>query len=215
MFQELKDHFDKTLNRFSSEKYLPTLLEAKKTYFNLTGVALEEDDDYEERMSSFNCWYLLSFRHPSWTGTPIEMYLEDTECEGDLIEALKSVSHSLFEYNGRNMRRQHVLWDILHDKKIPLSKEIEPPPIVKNDLFLARTVLCRAEVFLMPGLVFLPTEVRSILKKQAKKVRKSELPGQEPEFLRQVEFLKTKWRRYGHLEATKIFDFSTFGSQAP
>lgn len=215
MHPSLKTHFDQMLNEFSQEKYLPILLEAKKTYFNLTGAAQEEDDDYEERMSSFNYWYLLEFRHPTWTGTPLSMYLEAHEFDDDLSLALQSVKHSLFEYTGKNMRRHQVLYDLLYDQKVVLSKEHESPSIVKNDIFLGRVVSLGDQTYLMPGKCFIPSEVRSLLKKQAKKVRKSELPGQEAEYLRQVEYLKTKWRRYGHIEATKLFDFSTFGAKSP
>lgn len=215
MHELLKEHFDQMIAHYSQEKYLSILMEAKKTYFNLTGVAQEEDDDYEERMSSFNFWYLVTFRHPTWPDPPLEMYLEDKELEDDLKAALRSVKHSLFEYTGKNMRRQHVLYDLLHEVKVPLSKDYDHPTIMKNDVFLGRTVTYEGQNFLLPGICFLPSEVKSILKKQARKVRRSELPGQDVEFLRQVEFLKTKWRRYGHLDAAKIFDFSTFGAKAP
>jgi hypothetical protein len=215
MHETLKHHFDEMIRIYSQEKFLAVLMEAKKTYFNLTGVALEEDGDYEERMSSFNFWYLTDFRHPTWPTPPLEMYLEDVELDDDLKTALRSVRHSLYEYTGRNMRRQHVLYDILYDIKVPLSKDYDHPTIVKNDVFLGRTVTYEGQSFLLPGICFMPGEVKSILKRQSKKVRKSELPGQEAEFLRQVEYLKTKWRRYGHLDATRIFDFTTFGAKAP
>ncbi len=215
MHPTLKKVFDDSLSAFSSERSYSVLLEAKQSYFEQTGQVLEEDDDYEARMSSFNFWYLLEFRHPSWLGTAMEQFIEDQNLEEQLITAIKSIRHSLFEYTGKNIRRHDVLLDVLHDQKVVLSKEYEAPSLVKKDLFLARVVSFEGQNYLLDGLRFLPSEVKSLLAKQAKRVRKSELPDQEPEFLRQVEFLKTKWMRYGHLNAKSIFDFASFGAKAP
>jgi len=58
--QHLKNVFDDSLSAFSSERSYSVLLEAKQSYFEQTGQVLEEDDDYEARMSSFK--FLVSAR---------------------------------------------------------------------------------------------------------------------------------------------------------
>ena len=70
-----------------------------------------------------------------------------------------------------------------------------------------RTLSLDDQSYLLSGICILPREVRSLLTKQCKKVRKQKDPNKEVEFLLRVEFLKTKWRRYGHIEASKIFVF--------
>ena len=54
----------------------------------------------------------------------------------------------------------------------------------------------------------LPVEIKSTLVKESKKVRKLQDKKRDLQFLMTVEKLKTKWRRYGHIEAKKIFQFN-------
>src|SRR5690606_41019306 len=98
--------------------------------------------------------------------------------------------------------------DILHDKKIELAKEHVAPPMLKGDLAICRIVSYQGENYLLDGMTFIPKEVRSTLKKQSKVVRKKDDPQQEYEFMIQLEKLKTKWQRYGHIDPEKIFIFS-------
>lgn len=207
MNPSLKEHFLKALGIYTQGNHYETLLEAKKEYFTITGQANDDDDDFEVRMNLFNEWYVLQFISKRGTRTVISDYLINNPVDDFLAKSLSSVNYSLYEYIGKNFRGFDVLHDMLHDKKIALPKESSLPSIIKDDIFVGRVLNFENQNFLMKGLCVIPKEVRSILKKECKKTRKLKNPGEELKFLLRVESFKTKWIRYGHVDATKIFKF--------
>lgn len=203
----LQEHFLKALDIYTQGVHYETLLEAKKEYFVITGQANDDDDDFEARMNSFNEWYVLQFVSKRGTRTVISDYLMHHQVSDMLAKSLTSVNYSLYEYVGKNFRGYDVLYDMLHDKKIPLPKNDALPSVIKNDIFVGRSLSFEGKNYLLTGLCVIPKEVRSILKKECKRVRKLKNPNEELKFLLQVESYKTKWIRYGHVDATKIFKF--------
>lgn len=207
MNAELGKHLSHALEEYTTGIHYETLLEAKEEYFEKTGNALEEDEDYENRMNSFNDWYILQFISKRGTRTVIKDYLEKNQVEDQLCHSLMNSNHSLFEYTGTNFKGCSVLKDILHDDKVTLPKEHPPLSLLKNDIFLGRVLTHEDEQFLMNGICILPKDAKSILKKQSKKVRKLKDPSECLTFLLEVEALKTKWTRYGFIDVPKIFVF--------
>jgi hypothetical protein len=207
MNQVLKEHFDKALGIYTTGVHYDTLLEAKKEYFEITGQANDDDDDFEARMNAFNEWYVLQFISRRGTRTVISDYLINNPVDDILAKSLTSVNYSLFEYTGKSFRGFDVLYDMLHDKKIKLTKDVALPSIIKDDIFVGRVLIYQDEVHLMSGLCVIPKDVRGILKKECKRVRKLKNPNEELKFLLKTESFKTKWIRYGHVDATKIFKF--------
>lgn len=207
MHSSLNEHFQKALQIYTQGDHYDTLLEAKKEYFTITGQANDDDDDFEARMNSFNEWYVLQFISARGTRTVISDYLTKNQVEDFLAKSFTGVNYSLFEYVGKNFRGLDTLYDMLHDKKITLPKGAILPSIIKDDIFVGRVLTYEEQNFLMSGLCVIPKEVRSILKKECKKVRKLKNPQEELKFLLKIESYKTKWIRYGHVDATKIFIF--------
>lgn len=207
MHSSLKEHFLKALDIYTQGNHYETLLEAKKEYFTITGQANDDDDDFEARMNSFNEWYVLQFISKRGTRTVISDYLINNQIDDFLAKALTGVNYSLFEYIGKNFRGYDVLYDMLHDKKLQLPKGDSLPSIIKDDIFVGRVLGFEDKNYLMSGLCVIPKDVRGILKKECKKVRKLKNPNEELKFLLKIESYKTKWIRYGHVDATKIFKF--------
>lgn len=204
----MKEHFLKALDIYTQGVHYETLLEAKKEYFAITGQANDDDDDFESRMNSFNEWYVLQFISMRGTRTVISDYLKNNQVPDFMAKALTNVNYSLFEYIGKNFRGFDTLFDMLHDKKIVLPKGESLPSIIRDDLFVGRVLTYENQSFLMSGLTVIPKDVRGILKKECKKIRKLKNPGEELKFLLKIESFKTKWIRYGHVDATKIFKFT-------
>jgi hypothetical protein len=209
MSEIVLDHIERALVEYTSGDHYQTMINAKNEYFSVTGQIFEEDEDYESRMSCFNDWYILQFQPEKVENTFMESYLTHNEVEDTVLKSLKTMNHSLFEYLGTNFSKNFVLKDILHDKKVILPKDHSNIPLLKNDLFVGRVLDFSGANVLMSGLSILPKEVKSILKKESKKVRKNPEDRSELEFLLQIEALKTKWSRYGHVDIKKIFDFSS------
>lgn len=202
-----KKVLDEALSYYSKGENLKPMLEAKDIYFAETGVAHEEEEDYEARMNSFNNWYLFEFRTTYWHQAAIKMYLDKYVEDEEVKEILNNQIHSVFEYRGKNIFGAEVLTDLLHKKKLNLTESSQMPSIVKNDLFIGRALPTTEGHELLEGLSILPREARSNIAKECGKVRKYDSLKEESKFLLQVEALRSKWKRYGHLDANKIFLF--------
>ena len=81
------------------------------------------------------------------------------------------------------------------------------PAIVEGDIFSGRVIHQQAHTYLLEGLCILPKEIKGVLIQAAQKVGSKKDIYQELNFLMKIEFFKTKWHRYGHLEPEKIFKF--------
>ena len=203
----LREHLDCALREYTGEAWHETLLAAKEKYFELTGAANEEDEDYENKMSCFDDWYLFQFIPRLGEQAAIKKYLTGHCVEEELKDSLLAFNYSLFEHSGASFKGCVVLRDIINRKKITLTPNHPKISLVKDDLFIGRTVEYRGEGHLMNGRCILPKECKSILKKEISKVKKLKDPEGLVRFLLRAELLNTKWHRYGHIDATKIFTF--------
>lgn len=205
---EVQDFFQRVLNHYTDEKHLPLLLEAKEYYFKQTGKVDEDDDDFESRMVDFNEWYILQFIPENRTKTLMREYLKENRVDEELYLAFTQFQQSIFEYLGNSFSGCPSLWNFIEDKKVKLPKNVPMLSVVKGDLFTARLVFYKSQYFLLGGMSIVPKEVKRILKKESKKVRKLGSHVERERFLLRVEGLKTKWKQYGHVDVTKIFQFS-------
>lgn len=205
--ETLRYHFDRALQKFSSGSAYEQLLKAKTIYFDLVGKINEEDEDFENRMNSFNEWFLLQYKSEGREQTFMDEYLNSNNVEEYIANSFKSHNHSLYEFLGKNLKRQFMLKDILHNQKIIMAADMKDFPVLKGEIFLGRVIEFREGNYLMPGLCLLPQESRSILKKQSKIVKKQKNEELELPFLLNIEKLKTKWSHYDHVEISKIFVF--------
>ena len=206
MLDILKEHLDKVLVTYTQGEYFEELKEAKEKYFSLTGKLDEDRDEFEARMNCFNDWYLFQYRKKDGLKV-IEDYIRKTDLDGDLSQAFLNVNHSLFEFSKVSFKKQIVLKDILHDEKIVLAKSQQNIGLVEGDVFTSRVIKYQGEYYLLKGVCTLPNTVKSILKKQSKKVRNMNSFEEELNFLLMLENLKTKSMNYSHIDPAKIFVF--------
>jgi hypothetical protein len=210
IYKNLNQYLDQALIEYSSGDHVSTLLEAKKEYFSITGQANEDDEDFESRMTSFNDWYLLQFVSKSGTRTIIKDFIKKYDIPDNFRESLLNVKFSLFEYTGTNFSGRDVLKDIHFNCKYVLPKKKEEKhklPLIKNDLFLGRILTVDDTHYLLDGICVLPKDVKSILRKESKKVRKMKDGFEDNKFLLNVDACKNKWLRYGHIDINNIFQF--------
>lgn len=208
MIKEVQEILDKVLIEYTKGHHLESLIEAKKEYFELTGTLTEEDDEYEARMNCFNDWYLFQYLSKRKTKTVLKDFLEKNQTEDEIAKALLSINHSLFEFVKINFLGQVIIKDIVHDKKIKLPKDGLTIGLVEGDMFTGRLLNYKAKSYLLKGVCIYPESTKSILKKESNKIRKLKDPTKELQFLLQLENLKTKSLRYGHIDMTKIFVFN-------
>jgi hypothetical protein len=206
MFDLVHDHLDKVLGVYTKGDFFNDLKLAKDKYFSLTGKLDEDKDEFESRMNCFNDWYIFQYRHQDGSKV-IEDYIRNNELDEELSQALLNVNHSLFEFSKVSFRKQIVLRDILHDEKITLVKNHPGISLMVGDIFTGRVIKYKGEHYLLRGICTLPNGVKSILKKQSKKVRKLNSFEEELGFLLKLEALKTKAMHYSHIDPSKIFIF--------
>lgn len=206
MLEIVQDHLDKVLGLYTQGSHFDDLKSAKEKYFSLTGKLDEDKEEFESRMNCFNDWYIFQFRQADGSRV-IEDYIRTNQLDVELSQALLNVNHSLFEYSKINFRKQIVLHDILHDEKIVLVKNHPTISLMEGDVFTGRVVKFKGDSYLLKGVCTLPQGVRSILKKQSKKVRKLNSFEEELNYLLHLEALKTKAMHYGHIDPAKIFIF--------
>jgi hypothetical protein len=208
MEKEIRDHIEKALVQYTKDGYYDHLIKAKDHYFKLTGQVNEEDEDFELRMNSFNDWYVFHFEDEGEHPPVIEKYITNNQLNENIKGFFENVNYSLFEYTGESFKKKHVFKDYIHKKKIYLEKGAYMPAFYKDDIFIGRFLSFEDNTVPLGGLCFLPKEIKSILKKQSKKVRKQNDPKKELSFLLNLEALKNRWAHYGHIEASKIFYFN-------
>jgi hypothetical protein len=206
MLDIVHEHLDKVLGLYTQGSHFDDLKEAKEKYFSITGKLDEDKDEFESRMNCFNDWYIFQYRHKDGSKV-IEDYIRTNQLDVELSQALLNVNHSLFEFSKINFRKQVVLHDILHDEKIVLTKNHPIISLMEGDMFTGRVIKYKDDYFLLRGVCTLPQGVKSILKKQSKKVRKLNSFDEELSFLLQLECLKTKAMHYSHIDPSKIFIF--------
>ncbi len=206
MLDILKEHLDRVLVTYTQGEYFEELKEAKEKYFSLTGKLDEDRIEFEARMNCFNDWYMFQYRKKDGLKV-IEDYIRKTDLDGDISQAFLNVNHSLFEYSKVNFKKQIILKDVLHDEKIALVKNHQNIGLVEGDFFISRVIKYKDEYYLLKGVCTLPTTVKSILKKQSKKVRSLNSFEEELNYLLALENLKTKSMNYSHIDPTKIFVF--------
>lgn len=208
MFGDLQKHLNKILTTYSEGKFYDQVVKARKEYFELTGQANEEDDDYELRMRSFNDWFIMHYPLEK-NVTALELYLKNNSIDVEIQNSLQNFSYSIFEFSGKNLSGKLVVKDLLHNEKLVFTDHSSVVPVFKGDLFIGRLIKVGGDYFLMNGMCILPGEGKPIIKKQVKKVRKLAQPENENKFLLELEYLKTRWKRFGHVDASKIFVFNT------
>jgi hypothetical protein len=202
----ISEHLETILNHYTKDSYYEEMKKAIEIFISKTGKMDEETDEYESRMNSFNDWFIFNYRKDDDTRI-IDNYIVDHNVNDDLAKSFHNANYSLFLFKKINFRKQIVIKDILHDKKFVLAKDNRNLALVEDDLFIGRVVEYDGGHYLLNGLCSLPRDVYSILKKESKKIRKLNNDSQEEEFLLKLENLKTKSIQYGHLDATKIFQF--------
>lgn len=208
MEKSLKEHLENVIVEYSTGKDINTLIEAKEEYFKITGKVNEDDEDYELRMNSFNEWFIYQYQSPNL----MERYIEEKGLPDPLKNSLLSLNYSFFEFLGDSFRKKLVFKDYLNDKKIYLDKNNYIPNVLKDDIFIGRFLGPDEDAILLEGLCFIPKSVKSVIKKQIKKLKKAKKGTinieEKNAFLLHLESLKNRWARYGHIDPSKIFYFN-------
>ncbi len=206
----LIDHIEKAMQLCLSAKgHQDRIMEAKEAFIKLTGALDDSKDEYESRMQSFNEWFLFDYIPDTESGPFIIDYLKKSkDLDEEIRTSLTNVHYSLFEYGKKSFSKKIVLKDIVKDEKHILEPENFSVALLPSEIFAGRVVSFKNESYLLPGIRFIPKEVKPLIIKKAKTIKKLGNPSEERKFVLEVERLKTKWLQYGHMKPEQIFIFN-------
>jgi hypothetical protein len=194
MEAKIRENFDQAIFNYSKGVFENVYLKAKDEFFNLTGPTHSDHENFEQRMDSFYEWYFFNYSESK--------ILKDYTISDPFFKDFK---YSLFEYTGKNLRGRSVFKDFIGKEKIIMPKGVLPPGPSKDDIIVGRFINHEDGHYLLPGFFILPGKVKSILKREARRIAKVNDEDKKEEFLLKIEALYNKWRSYNHLDPAKIF----------
>ncbi|RLA62504.1 MAG: hypothetical protein DRQ88_12475 [Epsilonproteobacteria bacterium] len=194
METKIREDFDKAIFNYSKDNFKKDYLKAKDEFFGITGSIHQDHEDFEQRMNSFYEWYFFSFNESK----VLKNYTE-------VNPLFKDFKYSIYEYNGKNFRGRAAFKDFISKEKLIFPKNILPLGITKGDIIVGRFINLEDGHYLLPGFFILPGKVRSILKRESRRIAKINDDDKKEEFLLKIETLYNRWRRYNHLDPAKIF----------
>ncbi len=202
---------DRVIKTYASDAYRDELLRAKAEYFRQTGEVHEDDQHFFElRMASFFDWYLFERPMDGWTLSPVQRYLADHQYvlspdEQAVYQGLGEQVHSLFIFKRKKWRSKLlILKDLLANTKRYVMERREWSALESGDLFEARLVPFKGELFFSKGFCFYPRGANRYIIKEAKKSRKG--IGDDPkELMRKLQYLRYLEERFKHVDVRRIY----------
>jgi hypothetical protein len=206
MYAALEQLLEDILSEYASGDNYQRLMAAKERYIKLTGLLNEEDDDFDARMNCFSDWFIFNHELPSGERV-YQKYINQKKLPNEQRKLLDSVRFSLFEVVKISSKKKLIIRDLISDKKLELANAYNELGLVEDDLFLSHTVEIESQMYLLKGLRSLPNSLRSLLKKECKKVSKQNNLREQEAFLLKLEYYRSKMNNYSHLDPSKIFIF--------
>jgi hypothetical protein len=194
METEIKEKFEQLMVHYSQGVFQEVFLQAKEQFIALTGSLYEEREALDHRLNSFYEWYFFNYAKSK--------IFKDYQMGDDFFETFH---YSFFEYAGKSFTKKELFVDYLNKEKLSFSPGPKLFGMEKGDLMIGRFVKVQKSYHLFPGFFILPTSVKRILKRDAKKISRLRDEDKNGEFLLKLEGLFNKWRRLGYPDSSKIF----------
>jgi hypothetical protein len=219
---EIIDHLERAILDYSQSQSYDNLVQAKNDYFGLTGKLNEESDEFESKMNCFNDWFLFNYKGNADDSLALT-YAKDKGLGEDIIATFSNMNFSVFEYQKCNERkRTATLKDLFTKESFIIDLDNFNAGVVENDIFMARALKFQKENFLLKGICVLPSEIKSVLAKEIKKLTKKmkgtkkepaptdpkEIVAMKENFLFNLENMRTRWISFGKMKSQKIFNFA-------
>jgi hypothetical protein len=201
-------YLDKVVSLFTSDAYRDHLLRAKAEYMRATGEVHEDDPFFEPRMACFLDWYLFDRPIDGDVRSPVARYLLDRQPvldggEREVYEGFLENVHSLFELRGRKTG-ELVLKDLLANEKRHVVERREWSVIEKGDVFEARLIPFRGQLFFSRGFCFYPRQANRYILRESKMARKA--GGEAPrELIHRLAYLRYLQERFRHVDVRRIY----------
>ena len=207
MHEKLTSYFEQAMEAVTSDReVLNRLFNARKIYEKLTGKIDEDDDEYESRMLNFNEWFLFDFIEEDRQMPFIIEFLNTLDGPVEDVKKLFSrVNYSFFECQKKALGFSLTVQDFLKGEKFKVKPKHFPVQLLSDEIFTGRAVNCDGDFYFLPGVRWLPKEIRPPAVKKAKQIRKLGDPSVERKFTLDLERVMTKCIQFKHVRPSEVF----------
>lgn len=207
MHQDLSVHINEAVNKyFHSEDYRDQVLKGKNIYFEMTGMVDERATDYEHRMQMFNDWFLFDYISDQRQVSYMTEYLNEINMNDENVRAaLQNVHYSVYEYTKKMFSKNMILRDFISGERFELTPENFPFGILPGEIIVGRVVQYQNDFFPLSGVRYIPKELKSLISKEAKTIKKKGNPSEERKFILAIERFKTRCEQYSHIDPVSVF----------
>ena len=200
---------EKVIQYFTSSKYADEVVDAKREFFENSGILNDESSDYDLRMCQFLDWYLFT-RELSVEKLPpmkallhLESNHEWSEEEISLLDQMGQAKHSLFEFVKVKGNDIYVK-DLFAGKKVVLKDSSVVLGFDRDEVFEARLIPLKDNFVFTRGFCFHPAGAKKFILKEVKKVKKLTPEDQGALALRLLK-MRYKHEQYGHIRLDYIY----------
>ena len=205
---KLQNYLDRILEAYSKNAYYEEVKKAKAEFFDRVGKVAEGSDKFETQMNAFLDWYLYDRPLDKAEICPVKMFvfdhLKDVDpIDHDVYHDLTKSIHSLFEL--LKVRNGDVfVKDLFDGEKYIVEDSDINAGFTKGDIFEGRLIKFREKFVFGNSFVFHPSECRSFIAKEIKKVRSLD-PKQHLKLMHRLAMMRIKSEQYSHIDVKHIY----------
>ncbi len=204
----LQDCIDKILSIYTTGEYYEEVKRAKQEFFERAGKVAEGSDKFEGQMNAFLDWFLYDRPLDKSEICPVKMFVferlnEVDEKDRPIFEELTKSIHSLFELLKVKNNDVYVKDLFAREKYIVEDSEINAG-FTKGDIFEGRLIKIRDKMVFGSSFVFHPTDCRTYINKEIKKVRALD-QRQHIKLMHKLAMMRIKSEQYSHIDVKHIY----------
>lgn len=203
-----ESYVDRLISHFTGIEFREEILNAKKEFFEQSGIIDEESHHFESRMAQFLDWYIFSRPLSKYHLPPVQLILNKdvialTNDEKQSFDEISQARHSLFEF--LKVRGADVyIYDLFAKKKIVLKDCDLRVGFNPDELFDTRIVSFQGKYMFTKGFCFHPSEAKKFILKEIKKIRHLEVEQHESLMFRLLK-MRYKLEQYRHIKLEYIY----------
>lgn len=204
----LDECFNRVTEQFTQKAHSQELKRARQEFFGFIGAVHEEDSFFENYMNAFIEWYILERELSDKDLSPVRLFYKEnfknfTEEEQKAYNDLTKLRHSIYGVK-KVTQNSLVLEDLYQNEKLKIESNFSTAAFNTGDIFEAILVPFQEQWFFLKTFFSHPTEVKSFIVKEMKKIQNS-----NPKVLLKTIFrfrrLRLKFDRYPYVSPAQIY----------
>jgi len=206
---KLQQYLERVLETFSKGEYYEEVKRAREDFFARVGKVAEGSDRFEGQMNAFIDWYLFDRPLDKSEVPPVKMFvfehLDGVADESDklIYQDLTKSIHSLYELLKVKGNDIYVK-DLFQSEKYIIEDSEIHAGFSKGDIFEGRLVKFRDKYSFGSSFIFHPTQCRSFIIKEIKKIRSLDV-SHHLKLMHRLAMMRIKSEQYSHIDVKHIY----------